>query len=358
MSDYFSTKHKKLIPYTPGEQPKDQKYVKLNTNESPFPPGDNVVRAVTEAAGKLQLYSDPECTKLTETFCRVFGVGKRNVVFGNGSDELLNFCFSAYGDDEHPFAFPNVTYGFYPVFAEFNNVPFEEIPLKSDFSIDVSDYCGINKNVVIANPNAPTGLTIGLDEISEICRTNPENVVVIDEAYVDFGGESAIPLTGEFENLIVVGTFSKSRSLAGARLGFAVANEKLIADMNTIRYSTNPYNVNSMTIAAGAAALEDNDYYMENCRRIIETRAWTKKELERLGFSVLDSRANFLFAKSGKLGGEELYRTLKNMGVLVRWFNKDGIREFIRITIGTAEQMQTLIEAVEKILNEVKNENC
>ena len=350
MSNFFSTSHKNLTPYTPGEQPKDQQYVKLNTNESPFPPSENVVRAATEAAGKLQLYSDPECTRLAEAFCAVFGVKKTEVVFGNGSDELLDFAFSAFGDDENPFVFPNISYGFYPVFAEFNRVPFEEIPLREDFSIDASDYYGIGKNIVIANPNAPTGLTVTLDEIAEMCRTNPENVVVIDEAYVDFGGESAMPLIGEFTNLLVVGTFSKSRSLAGARLGFAVGNEALIADLNTIRYSTNPYNVNSMTIAAGTAALESNEYYMENCRTIIETRAWTKKELERLGFSVLDSKSNFLFAKNDSCPGEKLYRTLKERGVLVRWFDKDLIRSFVRITIGTKEQMERLIREIEGIV--------
>ena len=350
MSKFFSTRHNNLTPYTPGEQPKDQQYVKLNTNESPFPPSENVLRAATDAAGRLQLYSDPECTRLAEAFQAVFGVKKTEVVFGNGSDELLDFAFSAFGDDEHPFAFPNISYGFYPVFAEFNHVPFDEIPLRGDFSIDASDYYGIGKNIVIANPNAPTGLTVTPEEIAEMCRTNPENVVVIDEAYVDFGGESAMPLIGEFSNLLVVGTFSKSRSLAGARLGFAVGNEALIADLNTIRYSTNPYNVNSMTIAAGTAALESNEYYMENCRTITETRAWTKKELERLGFSVLDSKSNFLFARSDSCPGEKLYRTLKERGVLVRWFDKDLIRSFVRITIGTKEQMERLIREIEGIV--------
>ena len=350
MSTFFSTKHRNLTPYTPGEQPKDQQYVKLNTNESPFPPSENVIRAATEAAARLQLYSDPDCTKLTEAFSAVFDVGTRQVIFGNGSDELLNFAFAAFGDEEHPFAFPNISYGFYPVFAEINHVPFEEIPLRDDFSIDASDYYEIGKNIVIANPNAPTGLTVTLDEIAEMCRTNPGNVVVIDEAYVDFGGDSAMQLIGKFPNLLVVGTFSKSRSLAGARLGFAVGNEALIIDLNTIKYSTNPYNVNSITIAAGAAALERNDYYMENCRTIMDTRAWTKNELERLGFSVLDSKSNFLFARSKKVGGETLYRMLKERGVLVRWFDKDLIRDFVRITIGTRKQMERLIEETKSII--------
>ena len=350
MSKYFSSKYNALEAYTPGEQPKDMKYIKLNTNESPFPPSENVIEAAKEAAATLRLYSDPECKRLNEKFAEVFGVKPTQVLMTNGSDEILNFAFMAFCDRVHPVAFPEISYGFYPVFAALNNIPYTEIPLKDDFSIDYKDYCGINKTIVIANPNAPTGLTLSLFEIEEILKSNPENVVVIDEAYVDFGGESALPLIEKYDNLLVTGTFSKSRSLAGARLGFGIANEELIRDLNTVKYSTNPYNINSMTMAAGVAALESNDYYMNNCKIIMENRAYTKESLEKMGFSVLDSKANFLFAQTDKIDGGELYLKLKEKGILVRHFTKEKIKNFVRITIGTKEQMDALLCAVNEIL--------
>lgn len=355
MSKYFSKKYASLEAYVPGEQPKDMKYIKLNTNESPFPPCDAVVRAAEKAAGNLQLYSDPDCTPLVGAFSALFGVKPTEVIFSNGSDEILNFAFMAFCDDSHPAAFPEISYGFYPVFAELNRIPYTEIPLKNDFSVDYHDYCNINKTVVIANPNAPTGLCLSLLEIEEIVKSNPDNVVVIDEAYIDFGGESAIGLAKKYDNLLVVGTFSKSRSLAGARLGFGVACESLINDLNTIRFSTNPYNINSMTMAAGVAALENNGYYMDNCKTIIENRAYTKKALESMGFSVLDSKANFLFTRSDRIDGGEYYKTLKKEGVLVRHFSKEKISDYVRITIGTKEQMDALLEATEQILREEKS---
>ncbi len=354
MSRFFSLRYKELEAYTPGEQPKDRKFIKLNTNESPFPPSPSVIEGVKEEAAKLMLYSDPECTPLTEKFSELFGVGKDEVIMTNGSDEVLNFAFMAFSDGEHPIVFPSITYGFYPVFARLNRIPFEEIPLRSDFSIDPEDYIGIGKNIVIANPNAPTGLSLSLSDIERIVKSNPDNVVVIDEAYVDFGGESAVPLTRKYSNLLVTGTFSKSRSLAGARLGFGVGAPELIADLNTLKYSTNPYNVNRMTMAAGYNALCDNDYYLDNCKRIIANRQFTKEALESLGFRVLDSKANFLFCESERIGGEELYKRLKERGILVRHFNRCEIKNFNRITIGTLDEMQALVEAVKNILGEVK----
>lgn len=352
MSRFFSSKYNSLEAYTPGEQPKDMKYIKLNTNESPFAPSENVLEAAKMAASTLRLYSDPECKKLNDKFAEVFGIKPTQVLMTNGSDEILNFAFMAFCDAEHPAAFPEISYGFYPVFAALNNIPYTEIPLKDDFSIDYKDYCGINKTVVIANPNAPTGLTLSLSEIEEICKTNPDNVVVIDEAYVDFGGESALPLIEKYDNLLVTGTFSKSRSLAGARLGFGMANEELIRDLNTVKYSTNPYNINSMTMAAGVAALESNSYYMDNCKTIMENREYTKQKLEAMGFSVLDSKANFLFAQTNRIDGGELYLKLKAKGILVRHFTKEKIKNFVRITIGTKEQMDALLTAVKDILKE------
>ena len=347
MSRFFTDKFASLTPYTPGEQPRDMQYVKLNTNESPFPPSPAVAEAVAAESGKLQLYSDPESTALRAKLAEVYGVKPTQVLVSNGSDEALNFAFMAYGDQV---AFPDISYGFYPVFAQLNHIPYTQIPLKEDFSIDPRDYMGIGKTVVIANPNAPTGLCLPLEDIEAIVKSNPDNVVVIDEAYIDFGGESAIPLVVKYDNLLVVQTFSKSRSMAGARLGFCIGSEQLIADLNTIRYSTNPYTVNRMTEFAGVAALRDNDYYMQNAKTIMENRAWTKKALEELGFFVLDSKANFLFAKSDRIGGEQLYKELKARGVLVRHFTKERIDAFNRITIGTLEQMEILIKNIQEIL--------
>jgi histidinol-phosphate aminotransferase len=258
----------------------------------------------------------------------------------------------AFCDKDNPIAFADITYGFYPVFANLNGIPYEIIPLNDNFEIDINDYIGINKNIVIANPNAPTGRYLEPQEIEKIVSSNRNNVVIVDEAYIDFGGESVIPLTKKYDNLLVTGTFSKSRSLAGGRLGFGIGCKDLIRDLNTIKYSTNPYNVNRMTQAAGYAALCDNDYYMSNCKTVIENREFTRVELEALGFYVLPSKANFVFAKSDKISGEELYLRLKEKGILVRHFSKERIKEFNRITIGTKEQMVALISAVKEILKE------
>ena len=352
MSKYFTENLKNLTPYTPGEQPKDMQYIKLNTNESPFAPSKAVSDAVLEESKKLQLYSDPECTNVRQQLAKVYGVDFDQVIVTNGSDEVLNFAFMAFSDEKSPLVFPNITYGFYPVFAELNRIPYSEAPLKADFTIDINDYIGVNKTVVIANPNAPTGIALGLEDIEKIVASNPNNVVIIDEAYVDFGADSAVSLVNKYDNLLVVQTFSKSRSMAGARLGFAIGNKSLIADLNTIRYSTNPYNVNRMTDAAGAAALADNDYYMNNCKTIINNRDWTVSELKKLGFDILGSKANFVFAKSDKIDGEKLYLELKNRGILVRHFTKNVISQYNRITIGTMEQMQKLMETISLILEE------
>jgi histidinol-phosphate aminotransferase len=356
MSRFFSTKYQNLKAYTPGEQPRDMQYIKLNTNESPYPPSPSVVGATAAQIAKLALYSDPECTELVTEAARVLGVDRSQILMTNGSDEILNFAFMAFCDADHPIAFPDITYGFYPVFAELNGIPYEKIPLKEDFSIDVDDYIGIGKNIVIANPNAPTGLALSLGEIERIVASNPDHIVIIDEAYVDFGAESAVALVDKYENLLVTQTFSKSRSMAGARLGFGIGAPSLIADLQTIKYSTNPYNVNRMTAAAGAAALRENDYYMENCKRIEQTREYTKKALEALGFFVTDSKANFLFAKSDRIDGELLYKELKKRGVLVRHFTAERIAQYNRITIGTKEQMDVFLEKTKEILMEVGKE--
>ena len=353
MSRFFTKRLEKLTPYTPGEQPRDMQYIKLNTNESPYPPSPAVTRAAKAEAGRLQLYSDPTCRELTDKLASLYGVAPEQVILTNGSDEVLNFAFMAFADEDHPLVFPEITYGFYPVFAELNRIPYTEIPLKADFSVDYRDYMNLGgKTIVIANPNAPTGLCLSLAKIEEIVRSNPNGVVVIDEAYVDFGAESAVALVDKYDNLLVTQTFSKSRSLAGARLGFGIGNKALIADLHTVRYSTNPYNVNRMTAAAGHAALCDNDYYMQNCRTIMENRDYTTKALRELGFEVLDSLTNFVFAKSDKIGGEALYLELKRRGILVRHFGKASITDYNRVTIGTREQMEAFIATVSDILKE------
>ena len=354
MSRFFSDKYARLVPYTPGEQPRDMQYVKLNTNESPFPPSPSVLSAVSEQCGMLQLYSDPESAVLTRKMAELYGVSERSVIMTNGSDEVLNFAFMAFADEARPLIFPDITYGFYPVFAELNRIPYEAIPLREDFTVCADDYMQKGKTVVIANPNAPTGIYLPLSEIERIVAYDKDRIVIVDEAYIDFGGESAASLTERYDNLLVTGTFSKSRSMAGARLGFGIGSEALIADLNTIKYSTNPYNVNRMTSAAGIAAIDDNDYYMDNCRKIIENREYTACELRRLGFTVLDSMANFVFAKSDRIGGEELYLALRERGILVRHFTSERIKEFNRITIGSAEEMRTFIEEVAEILEERK----
>lgn len=350
MSRFLSNKYSSLTPYTPGEQPQERKYLKLNTNESPFPPSPLAQRLAREATGDCQLYSDPECQDLVRTAAESFGVEKENLLFTNGSDEILNFAFMAFCDSEHPVVFPNITYGFYPVFAELNNIPYEEIPLKDDFSIDINDYIGINKTIFIANPNAPTGIALSKADIERIVASNPDNVVVVDEAYVDFGAESSVSLTKKYDNVLVCQTFSKSRSLAGARLGFGIGSKALINDLNTIKYSTNPYNINRMTMAAGIGALCDEEYFEKNCLKIAENREQTRRELQKLGFWMTDSKSNFIFAKSDKIGGKELYLSLKEKGVLIRHFETPLLKDYNRITVGSKEQMEEFIKTVREIL--------
>lgn len=348
MSRFINSQYAGLEAYTPGEQPKDMKYIKLNTNESPFPPSEGVLAAVKENADKLNLYPDPECAELKDEIAGLYGVERGNVYVSNGSDDILNFFFLGFCGGGA--IFPDITYGFYKVYAELYGVDYKRIPLCDDFSIDPSDYMNAGKNIVIANPNAPTGLTLGLDKIEEILKSNKNNMVLVDEAYVDFGGESCVQLTKKYSNLLVVGTFSKSRSMAGARLGFAIADKEIISDLEKIKYSTNPYSINRLTLAAGAAAIRDNKYYMDNCKLVIAAREYTTAELRKMGFSVLDSKANFIFAESDRISGKELYERLKARGILVRYFGSDRISNFVRITIGTREQMESLVSAVASVL--------
>ena len=348
MSRYFSAKYASLTPYTPGEQPRDMQYIKLNTNESPFPPSPKALACAAEAAEKLQLYSDPECAALRQKLAALCGVDADEILPTNGSDEILNFAFMAFCDADTPAIFPDISYGFYKVFAQLNGVPYRELPPTADYSVDPEDYIGAGGTIFIANPNAPTGKALPLAEIEKIIAGNPDNIVVIDEAYVDFGGESCIPLIRKYDNLLVTQTFSKSRSMAGARLGFGAACKSLIADLNAMKYSTNPYNVNRMTMAAGLGTLEDEAYTQANIRVVIENREWTAAELKKLGFEVMPSCTNFIFARHPKLDGIQTYLKLKAGGILVRHFDKPRLNEYNRITIGSREQMAALVEAMRR----------
>ena len=350
MSRFFSDKYKDLEPYTPGEQPRDQKYIKLNTNENPYPPLPEVAEAVRKASEKLYLYSDTECVELRKNLAERLNVSPDELLMTNGSDEILNFAFMAFCDKHTPAYFADVTYGFYPVFADINQVPYEEIPLKEDLTIDITDYFQKAGTIFIANPNAPTAIALRRSEIEEILKQNLYNVVVVDEAYVDFGAESCVPLIKEYDNLLVTQTFSKSRSMAGARLGMGIGNAELIRDLNAIKYSLNPYNVNSLTSAAGVASLKLDEYNKKNCEIIMETRSRTERALRELGFEMTTSQTNFLFARHPAISGEDLYLELKKKGILIRHFNKERIKDYNRITIGTPEQMESLVATIKQVL--------
>jgi len=322
-------------------------YIKLNTNESPYPPPDAVIDIVKKEAGKLNLYPNPDGTKLIMKLADFYNVKPDNVIIGNGSDELLAFSFLAFF--ENGVVFPDITYGFYPVYAQLYGVVYNQIPLHDDLTINIKDYIGIDKNIMIANPNAPTGIALGIDDIEAIVKSNPDHIVIIDEAYVDFGGITAIPLIHKYDNLLVIHTYSKSRSLACARLGYAIGSAPVIEDLNKMKYSFNPYNVNSLTQVMGAAALDEEPYYIEKRQEIIETRKYTKDHLIKLGFIMTNSCANFLFCKHPDIDGFKLYSELKKRGILIRQWNKPRISDYIRITIGTKKQMYALIGAVEDV---------
>lgn len=353
MSQFLKAEYASLEAYVPGEQPRDMQYIKLNTNESPYPPAPEVCKLLDqEECALLRLYSDPTCKVLKEKLADLYQVGTENIFLANGSDDLLNFAFMAYGHKGAAFA--DITYGFYPVFAQLHGISCQILPLKEDFSLDYKDYCGIDKLIVIANPNAPTGMEIPVWQIEEILKSNPDSVVVIDEAYVDFGGTSCYRLIDSYRNLMVTRTFSKSRSMAGARLGYAIAPEEIVEDLEKLKYSTNPYNVNRMTMKLGEATVDAEPYYQEKCGQIVEAREYTAQKLCASGFQVLPSKANFLFAKAPFMDGAELYQQLKKRGVLVRHFTKPRISSFVRVTIGTMEQMETFLKVIDQIRMEAE----
>ena len=354
MSKFLSKEAGRLAPYTPGEQPQDQQYVKLNTNESPFPPSLKVVKAISRAELlKLNLYSDPTCEQLVETIAKRYEMQPENVITGNGSDEILAFAFRAFCGEGKPLAYADITYGFYKSQVALFDLDAKIIPLREDFTLNVDDYMDFPGTIVIANPNAPTGMPVSRADIQRLLEADPNRVVIVDEAYVDFGAESCVPLIYRCDNLLVVQTMSKSRSLAGGRVGFALGSPELIAALNRVKYSFNPYNVNRLSIVAGTAAVEDEPYFQACTNAIRNNRAWTVRELEELGFSILPSQANFIFAKSDKIPGGELYRKLKENGILVRWFDADRIRDYVRITIGSLEQMTALVDEIARLLEDV-----
>ncbi len=350
MTDYFSPDLKGISPYTPGEQPQDKRYIKLNTNESPFPPALGVEQAAKEQAAKLYLYSDPSCMPLKQAAAKLYGLKVENVLCGNGSDEVLFLIFRAFCSGVKGMACPDVSYGFYPVLCGLLDIPYTPVPLKSDFTIYPPDYASINHNVCIANPNAQTGIYLDISGVEEILKQSKNRIVVVDEAYIDFGGSSAVSLLKNYKNLIVVQTMSKSRSLAGGRVGFAFADSGIIADLEAVRYSFNPYNINRMSMYAAIKSIEDSEYFSLCVDKIVHSRAYTVRELKNLGFEVLPSSANFVLAKHSNMGGEELYLKLKEQGILVRHLSDERIKDYVRITIGAHGQMAKLVAAIKKIL--------
>lgn len=353
MSRFLSSRYAGLVPYVPGEQPRDRSYIKLNTNESPYPPSPRAMAEATEALSRLALYPDPTMKALREALAGMLGVTPDCVLPTNGSDEILNFAFCAFCDEKTPAVFADITYGFYEVFADLYGIPRRILPLREDLTVDPAAYYGAGGTIFLANPNAPTGISLPLSDIEEILKRNPDHVVVIDEAYVDFGGESAVALITRYENLLVTGTFSKSRSMAGARLGFGVASPALIRDLDAIKYSTNPYNINSVTAALGLGTLADPDYTAGNCARIQRTRERVMAELCALGFTLTPSVTNFIFARHPRIGGEAFYSALRERGILVRHFTSPRIADYNRITVGSEEEMSAFLAATKAILEEI-----
>lgn len=347
MKEFWSGRIRDIVPYVPGEQPRDRKFIKLNTNENPYPPSERAVEAMRAAVGAdLRLYPDPECTALRAAAAECWGVKPEQVFCGNGSDEILAFCFQAFFDPGRPVVFPKITYSFYPVYTDYFGLERREVPMNPDFSDPVELLCGNNGGVVLANPNAPTGIAVELDVVEKLLRANPDVVVIVDEAYVDFGAQSAVGLIDRYPNLVVAQTLSKSRSLAGLRVGFALGQENLIAALRCVRDSINSYTVDRVAQAGAAAALADREHFEQTRKKVMDTRAWAAGELEKLGFTVCPSRANFLFARHPDRPGKEIFDHLRQEGILVRRWDIPEIRDWLRISVGTDAEMQALITAL------------
>lgn len=351
MNRYWSGRIRNTVPYTPGEQPRDRTFIKLNTNECPYSPSPKAVEAIRAAAGDgLRLYPDPECLDLRAAIAQREGLELRQVFCGNGSDEILAFAFQAFFEPDREVVFPKITYSFYPVYTGFFGLRCREVPMNPDFSDPIDLLCGNNGGVVLANPNAPTGLAVGLDTVEKLLNANPDVVVLVDEAYIDFGGDSAVGLTGRYPNLLVVQTASKSRALAGLRVGWAMGDPGLIDGLRCVRDSINSYTVDRLAQAGAAAALRDEDYFQSIRRRVMDTRRWTEHALRERGFTVLPSQANFVFARHPHHGGKELLDGLRERGVLARWWSTPEIADWLRISIGTDGDMAALMAALDGIL--------
>lgn len=352
---FWSPEVRDLEPYVPGEQPKIQNLLKLNTNENPYPPSPKVVDAVqavlTHQADALRLYPDPDATALKQAIAKQQNVDVSQVFVGNGSDEVLAHIFKAFFIQQEPILYPDITYSFYPVYSQFFGVQTKQIPLNEKFEIDISDYEQENGGIIITNPNAPTSIALDLDKIEQVLKANPNRVIVIDEAYVDFGAESAVELVSRYENLVVCQTTSKSRSLAGLRVGFAIGQAHLIAALEAVKNSFNSYPIDRFAIAAAVASFEDQDYFQEQCEKVIASREKLVANLTELGFNVLPSKANFIFATHSLHDAAQLAEKLSEQGIIVRYFNKPRINQFLRITIGTDEQNQRLVDTLKMLIS-------
>lgn len=335
---------RRVVPYVPGEQPKLKDIVKLNTNENPYPPSPKVTEALEVLdTADLRLYPDPSCEVLVHAIAAYYGLSDEQVFVGVGSDDVLAMAFMTCFNSEKPILFPDITYSFYDVWADMLRIPYEQIPLTEDFTIRKEDYYRQNGGIIFPNPNAPTGVELGQNDIEDIVSHNPDSIVIVDEAYVDFGAVSALPLIEKYDNVLVVQTFSKSRSLAGMRIGFAMGSKKLIAYINAVKYSFNSYTMDRTALAAGTASIEDKTYFEQSTAKVIAVREWTKEQLKKLGFVFGDSKANFIFAAHPKYPAKELFAVLREAHIIVRYFDKPRIDNYLRITIGTQEEMQRLI---------------
>ncbi|WP_424766563.1 histidinol-phosphate transaminase [Paenibacillus sp. sgz302251] len=350
MSKFWSPLAASLVPYVPGEQPKDKTYIKLNTNENPYPPSPKVIEAIKAAAdADLRLYPDPTCEVLVQAAANYYGLPSQQVFVGNGSDEVLAFAFAAFFDPAKKLLFPDITYSFYKVYAKFYGLQTELIPLDHQFNVQVEQYAGDNGGIIIPNPNAPTAQLLPLDEIRKLLDRNPNQVVIIDEAYIDFGGQSAVQLISEYPNLLVVQTLSKSRSLAGLRVGLAFGSEELIDGLNRIKNSFNSYTLDRLALAGAVASLEDEAYFRETTDKVIATRDRVSGQLAELGFKVTSSKANFVFISHPSLAAKAIFQQLRDKGVLVRYFDQPRIDEYLRVSIGTDEEMNAFIRALQEL---------
>ena len=354
MKAFWGDRIRNLAPYTPGEQPRDRQYIKLNTNENPYSPAPSVLEAVQKAAGEaLKLYPDPNSTALKGALAAYAGLRAENVFVGNGSDEVLALCFAAFFDKRAPVRFPDVTYSFYPVYADFFSVPYEEMPVGAYFDIRPGSFAGSCGGVILPNPNAPTGYVLPISEIERMAASDPNRLVLIDEAYVDYGNETCIPLIHKYKNLIVVHTMSKSKNLAGAHIGYCVADKSLIDDLNGIKFSFNPFNMSDISLAIGTAAVKDSAYYEKCAKEIIANREFLSEELRKLGFQVLESHTNFIFVTNPAMYAKEYNQKLREHGILARYYDAPRIDNFLRITIGTREEMEAVVEATREILQKL-----